>query len=263
MIIAHRGGYKDSKTKENSINAFKWQIKENYADLLELDVHLSKDLKIMVNHDASLARTFPGRDETVDSLSASELEKIGIPTLKDVLEACMISKKKKKKIVLIEIKPRKFSFLSGSFRLYPMENQLVQLIEEYEKKGVRCIVQTFFKDYLTNICKLSSRIECHLLAVAHVPSPCCGISLHFGADLLFSLWRRNDLAALKREGISALNIHKAFCTASFVKSAHKVGLKVFIWTVDDVETAKHLIDMNVDGIITNVPALLSSALSAD
>ena len=33
-----------------NINAFKWQIKENYADLLELDVHLSKDLKIMVNH---------------------------------------------------------------------------------------------------------------------------------------------------------------------------------------------------------------------
>ena len=93
-------------------------------------------------------------------------------------------------------------------------------------------MQTFFKDYLTNICKLSSRIECHLLAVAHVPSPCCGISLHFGAEL-FSLWRRNDLAALKREGISALNIHKAFCTASFVKSSHAVGLKVFIWTVDD------------------------------
>jgi glycerophosphoryl diester phosphodiesterase len=262
MIIAHRGGYKDSKTKENSLDAFKWQIKENYADLLELDVHISKDSKIMVNHDASLVRTFPGRNETVDSLSASELEKIGIPTLRDVLEACMLSKKMKKKIVLIEIKPRKFSFLSGPVQLYPMENQLVQLIEEYEQKGVRSIVQTFFKDYLTNICKLSSRIECHLLAVAHVPSPCCGISLHFGAEL-FSLWRRNDLAALKREGISALNIHKAFCTASFVKSAHKVGLKVFIWTVDDVETAKQLITMNVDGIITNVPALLSGALSND
>ena len=161
---------------------------------------------------------------------------------------------------MIEIKPRKFSFLLGRFNCDG--NQLVQLIEEYEQKGVRCIVQTFFKDYLTNICKLSSRIECHLLAVAHVPSPCCGISLHFGAEL-FSLWRRNDLAALKREGISALNIHKAFCTASFVKSAHKVGLKVFIWTVDDVETAKQLNNMNVDGIITNVPALLSGALSND
>ena len=135
MIIAHRGGYKDSKTKENSLDAFKWQIKENYADLLELDVHLSKDSKIMVNHDASLARTFPGRNETVDSLSASELEKIGIPTLRDVLEACMSSKKMKKKIVLIEIKPRKFSFLSGPVQLYPLENQLVQLIEEYEQKG--------------------------------------------------------------------------------------------------------------------------------
>ena len=198
-----------------------------------------------------------------DVLVPSKDLKKSLMALKKKTKGKKLVLKKKKKIVLIEIKPRKFSFLSGSFRLYPMENQLVQLIEEYEKKGVRCIVQTFFKDYLTNICKLSSRIECHLLAVAHVPSPCCGISLHFGAELLFSLWRRNDLAALKREGISALNIHKAFCTASFVKSAHKVGLKVFIWTVDDIETAKHLIDMNVDGIITNVPALLSSALSAD
>ena len=235
------------------MESFNWQISKDYADVLELDVHLSKDSKIIVNHDAILERTFPGRKETVESLSAAELKKIGIPTLEDVLRQCVSSKK----IVLIEIKPRKFSLLSASSELYPLENSLVSLIEAYEKKGVRCMVQSFFKDYLTKILKLNPRIECHLLAIAHVPTCCCGISLHFGSEL-FSIWRRNDLAALKREGISALNVHKAFCTVSFLQSAHAVGLKVFIWTVDDVETAKGLYDMGVDGIITNVPALLSS-----
>lgn len=256
LRIAHRLGYKDSNTKENSLEALNWQIGKDHADVLELDIHLSKDSKIVVNHDDSLSRTHVGRTERIDSMTASELKKIGIPTLDDVMKQCVM-KQSTEKIVLIEIKARKFSFFSP-LELYPLEKSLVRLIQVYEGR-VQCIVQTFFKDYLKRIVKLDPRIECHLLSVAHVPSPCCGISLHFGAEL-FSLWRRNDLAKLKREGISALNIHKSFCTASFVKSAHDVGLQVFIWTVDDAKTMKQLHDMGVDGIITNVPSLLSSVL---
>ncbi len=254
LRVAHRGGNLDSKHAENSLEAFKYQICKDYCDVLELDVHLSKDNEIIVNHDETIERTHPPHSSRVDEMTSSELKHIGIPLLKEVLEACVNTNKS----VLVEIKAKKFSFFSPLV-LHSLEKKLVNLIETYEKKGVRCIVQSFFKEYLKNINNLSPRIECHFLAVAHVPSPCCGVSIHFGANL-FQIWRRNDLATLKREGISALNIHRRFCTSSFVKAAHDVGLKVIIWTVDDAMEMKELIDMHVDGIITNVPSVLSSAI---
>ena len=54
-----------------------------------------------------------------------------------------------------------------------------------------------------------------------------------------------------------------FTTAAMVRSAHAAGMKVIPWTADDAPTMQSLIDMGVDGIITNHPDLLRNVLADD
>ena len=81
-FIAHRGLH-GGDIKENTLPAFKKAVEKGYG--VELDIHLSKDKIPVVNHDNTLERVF-GVDKRVKDLTASDLNKIGVPTLAQVLE---------------------------------------------------------------------------------------------------------------------------------------------------------------------------------
>lgn len=49
---------------------------------------------------------------------------------------------------------------------------------------------------------------------------------------------------------------------SFVRFAHSVGMAVHVWTIDDAATMEHLLDVGVDGIMTDRPSLLRDVLVA-
>jgi glycerophosphoryl diester phosphodiesterase len=51
-------------------------------------------------------------------------------------------------------------------------------------------------------------------------------------------------------------------TARFVRAAHRAGLPVHVWTVDDEPTMNRLLDLGVDGIMTDRPRLLRDVISA-
>ena len=88
-VIAHRGFC--AGHAENTIGAFQAALDVG-ADLLETDVHISKDGQVIVAHDADLSRV-AGRPGLVSELTAAELASIdlgfgqGFPTLVEVLEA--------------------------------------------------------------------------------------------------------------------------------------------------------------------------------
>ena len=50
-LIAHRGGYKQSNTRENSIEAIKYATSKEYIDGVEFDVRVTSDNKLVVFHD--------------------------------------------------------------------------------------------------------------------------------------------------------------------------------------------------------------------
>jgi glycerophosphoryl diester phosphodiesterase len=51
-------------------------------------------------------------------------------------------------------------------------------------------------------------------------------------------------------------------TAGFVRAAHRANLPVHVWTVDDEATIHDLLDLGVDGIMTDRPRLLRDVLAA-
>ena len=87
-IIAHRGASDDEP--ENTLRAFRRAI-ELGADMVELDVHLSRDGHVVVIHDDDVARTTDGTGE-VPSLTLGELRRLNagkgerIPTLQEVID---------------------------------------------------------------------------------------------------------------------------------------------------------------------------------
>ena len=120
--IAHRG-YHNDKFPENSIAAFKNAIKYGYT--IELDVHLTKDNKLVVFHDNSLKRVC-GYNKSVEDFTYEELTKFNlfdtkykIPLLEEVLELV-----NGKVGLLIETKVIKFD---GK-----LENELSKLLDSYK-----------------------------------------------------------------------------------------------------------------------------------
>ena len=88
-IIAHRGIYDNIQIPENTLLAFKEALKHNLP--IELDIHLTKDNKLVVFHDYTLER-MTNQKLTIELLQIKDLENITllnckekIPTLKEVL----------------------------------------------------------------------------------------------------------------------------------------------------------------------------------
>lgn len=120
-VIAHRG-FHDRKTPENSIPAFKKAIRCGYT--IELDVHLTRDGKIVVFHDNNLKRMC-GINKNIEDLPYSELlrynlsnTKYKIPLLSEVLS--LIDGKVG---LLIETKVIKFN---GK-----LEEKLAEILDSY------------------------------------------------------------------------------------------------------------------------------------
>ncbi|MCO5142284.1 MAG: MFS transporter [Oligoflexia bacterium] len=93
----HRGYYGEG-VRENSLEAFERAV-ENGSQMLEMDIRLSKDNVPIVIHDDSLERTY-GHKGLVKNLSYVELQKLGVPSLSDVLR----SEKIRQAYLNIEIK---------------------------------------------------------------------------------------------------------------------------------------------------------------
>ena len=127
LPIAHRGLFNNKEIYENTISAFKLAIENNYA--IELDVHLTKDNKIIVIHDSNLKRLF-NVNKKIRKLNYEQIKKIQfpnskdrIPLLKDVLKLV-----DGKVPIIIEIK---YDRLVGK-----LEKNLINILSNYQGEVV-------------------------------------------------------------------------------------------------------------------------------
>ncbi len=216
-IIAHRGA--SAYEPENTLRAIKRAL-ELGADLVEVDVQLSRDGHVVVIHDESVDRTTNGRGYVKD-MTLDQLRKLDaglgekIPTLEEVLDII-----KDKAILIIEIKAPE------------AVEKVVRTVEEKEMTE-KVIVSSFSQDTVKRVKMLNPKIKTGLIFPFH-PLKLAQLATEAGVEVFFS----------------------KYVDKTMVREAHKQGLTIYPWTIDDLEEAKRLLGMEVDGISTNKPDLL-------
>ena len=244
-LIAHRGGAK--LAPENTLAAFKNAIKIG-VDMIEIDVHLTKDGKVIVIHDEKIDRTTDGKG-TIKDMTLAEIRKYDagswfdkkfkgekVPTLDEVMETL-----KGKAKLLIEIK--------DGDELYPgLEKKVVETIHKYNANSW-VIVQSFNENSVLRVRKMDSSIPTFYLLGRNFDD--------FYSNVAKAVNSGNTVIK-KYDGVAP---HYSMLDSEKVKTFHKAGFKVFTWTVDKPEDMKKIIDTGVDGIITNVPDQLKEILN--
>jgi glycerophosphoryl diester phosphodiesterase len=217
LRIGHRGasGY----SPENTISSFEKAV-SLICDMAELDVHLCGSGELVVIHDDTVDRTTNGSGK-VSTLLLKEIKnlKIGfnetVPTLNEVL-----SRLRNRIMLNIELK--------GAGTAKPV-------FKEINNSGWardQLLITSFNWDMLKDYRELDPNAR------------------------IGPLTYRNHLEALEFAiGASAycINPNHKFLTKEYVDKANKFGIKIFPWTVNKVKDISRILNMNVDGIISDYP----------
>lgn len=227
-IVAHRGGRKWAP--ENTLAAFK-QCVDTGCDGIELDVQRSKTGQLFVIHDETLERTTNGAgfvfQKTFDEIRSLDAGKwfspqykdARVPTLKEVLD--LVNGR-----LIVNVEIRNVPVASPG-----IEDDLIALLEQY-KYPDKIVISSFDHEVLHRIHEKAPRYKLALLTVC-IPY---------------------DLGNYAQQvGAKAWNINIAELREDSVKGAHKAGLEVAVWTVNDAKDWKRAADMGVDSIITDDP----------
>jgi glycerophosphoryl diester phosphodiesterase len=242
-IIAHRGASHDAP--ENTLAAVRlgW---ERGSDAVEIDVHLSKDGRVVLLHDKTTKRT-AGVDRKVSEQTLAELNALDagrwkgmpwagerIPAIDEVLETIPDGKR-----LFIEIK-------SGPEIL----DELEAVIKRSGKSAEQLVIIGFSFDTMKLARGRFPEIPVFWLS-SFEEAPSGG----------WTPGREELIFMAKSAGFDGLNLsHKGPVDAAFVKAAHDAGLKLYVWTVDDPQIARRLVADGVDGITTNRPKWLRERL---
>ena len=235
-IIAHRGASEEAP--ENTLAAFRlgWE----QGDGCELDIHLSKDGRIVVLHDATTKRT-AGVDKPVAQQTLAELQALDagsgerIPTLEQVLEILP-----EKKRLYIEIK-------CGA-EILP---ELQRALDKFPAKKPRLAIIGFGYETMAQAKKVVPGIPVYWLSSSK-------------ADKKTGKAPELDdlIARCRAAGLDGLDLHHEFpIDKDFVAKVHAAGLKLVTWTVNDPEIALREAAAGVDGITTDRPKAMRRKLS--
>ncbi len=221
LRIAHRGasGY----APENTLASFKKAL-ELGVDGIELDVHLSKDGKVVVMHNTLINIRTNGFG-FVSRKSLEELKKLNvgkgekIPTLQEVLD-------------LVDRKVPMHVELKGKGTAKPVAVIIKEYIQKKKWKYSYFFVSSFHHQELRDFKKLLPQVKVGALII--------GIIIRLDAYI-------NEFNAY------SLNLWLPFVRESVVKSAHEKGLNVFVYTVNSEKDIKRMKEMGVDGIFSDYP----------
>ncbi|MCP5040795.1 MAG: hypothetical protein GY944_07175 [bacterium] len=236
LVIAHRGA--KAYRPENTLAAYELAVEQG-ADMLEIDLHLSRDARIPITHDASLEHM--GREgEQVADHSIDQLRAIshtayeaassggswqGLPDLAEVLDRFA------DRIPFnLEIKT------DANHQPYPGLQRMA--LDEVMRRGI--LEQTLFSSFSDPV-----------LAELRSLSPDARVGVLVDPRAPEGIFER-----AARVGAEAVNPHFVIADAELVRQAHDRGMAVYVYTVDEPERMGELFAIGVDGIFSNVPDVL-------
>lgn len=248
-LVAHRGGA--ALAPENTLEAFRNALESWRADILEMDVRLTRDGEVVVLHDETVDRTTDGTGAVADlplariraldagfrfedASGANPFRGRGlvVPLFEEVLEAFPEAR------LNVEAKePRVAAPLAEIVRRHGASERVL-LAAEYERS------------------RRSAR---------GYPGP-WGASRHH----VFWLWllHRVPGGRIYTPGADILQVPETWkgrriVTPGLVRAAHRRNIPVHVWTVDREDDMRRLLSWGVDGIQTDRPDVLARLLSEE
>jgi glycerophosphoryl diester phosphodiesterase len=249
--VAHRGA--STLAPENTIEAFRLAV-EAGAGGLELDVHMTRDGHIVVIHDATVDRTTNGSG-AVSEMTLDELRRfdaghnfspdggstrpyrgrgVWVPTLGEVLEEFPGI------TVNIEIK-------AGTPGI---EETVLGILRDANALGRALVVSTPHA-IVKRFRKISS---------GHIST---GASRwEIGVFYILSRLRLERLVRPAYDALQVPLLHRGILvvTPRFIRAAQARGVRVDVWTINQAEEMRRLLDLGIDVIMTDRPGTLAEVL---
>jgi glycerophosphoryl diester phosphodiesterase len=243
LAFAHRGGALEPGAPENTMRAFERAVSAGFA-YLETDVRATSDGVLVVYHDHDLQR-LTGRPGTVESVPWRELRtaKVGgtdpIPTFEELLGTWPFLR------VNVDAKHDR--------TVQPLARAVLRTAAVD-----RVCVASFSDQRLRRIRRALGPRVCMALG----PAGTALVSARSRAP------RRHAAAPPDERPLAGcLQVPTHFrgmrvVTPAFVATAHRLGLQVHVWTVDDPDEMTALLDTGVNGLMTDRPTVLKELLIA-
>jgi glycerophosphoryl diester phosphodiesterase len=236
LNVAHRGA--SALAPENTMAAFDKAL-ELGADALELDLQLSRDGELVVIHDDTLDRTTDGHGPVYER-SLEELKRLDagrwfgecfvgqrIPALAEVLDRFA-----GKVPLALEIK-------AGSTFFPGIEEKVVSVLRRHSAIE-HSAVASFDHYALRRVKEVEPALRTAALLVG----------------------RPVSISAIAGPGkADAMALEASLVTRTEVEACRAAGLQLVVWVVNEPVQMRHFIDLGVDGIITDRPDLLRTALN--
>ena len=246
QVIAHRGG--SHLRPENTLAAFAHAV-ELGADVLDMDVRRTADDAIVCLHDANVERTTDGSGR-VESFRLEELQRLdaGYRWSADGGQS--------------------FPFRGKGIRVPALGEVLARF------PGVRMVIEMKDGDpaFAQSLCALirgSGMAEKALVASFHADSlaafradcPEVATSMSGSEARIFVGLSRVGLAAAYGPAVPALQVpdrlgENVIATEALASDARRRGLKLHVWTVNDENRMRQLVQIGVEGILTDRPDVL-------
>jgi glycerophosphoryl diester phosphodiesterase len=250
LVMAHRGGA--GLWPENTMYAFERAV-ELGVDVLETEIHSTADGVLVLSHDSTVDRTTNGSGP-IKSLTLAELKTldagytwtsdggqtfpfrgqgIKVPTLEELFTAFP---NVRMNIDIKQVQPCLTVPFCNMLRTFAMAPKV--MAASFKSKTLKR-----FRRQCSEVVTSANQTE---------------VSIFFALNLIF-------LGASFRTTARALQVPEYsyglhLLTKRFIDTAHGLKLKVHAWTINEVSAMQRLLDLGVDGIITDYPDRLISLL---
>jgi glycerophosphoryl diester phosphodiesterase len=246
VVVAHRGD--SANYPENTLEAFH-SAQAMQIDVIETDVHLSKDGELVIWHDPTLERNTDGsgriEDHTLEQLKTFDAgytftkdggktfpfrgTGVRLVTLKEALEACPGQR------FNVDLKTKGKAIVDA----------FVKVVAEHEAED-RVLGASFHLSNLKALRAKAPRILTSLTTAEVLPllllqkMHLCPRSTGSQRRLVFQVPERQGPITV--------------ITENFVKTMHERGAVIQVWTINDPTEMERLFSMGVDSIMTDHPA---------
>ena len=225
--LSHRGNSK--KFIENSFEAFNSVIQLGYK-YIETDLRMTLDNEVIAFHDPNLKRLF-NLDLQVEDLTFNEINNL--------------FKEQNSSLLTLEDALKKFPeiYFNIDLKVSKVIQDSIRVVADLNAFDRVCFA-SFHSSHTEKVLQHNQKAI---------------VSMGMKDIALFKFFKLNDKnikiiqIPLKWKGIKVL-------TRNLIQKAHKNNLLVHVWTINDRKTINNLIDLGVNGIITDEPELLMETM---